>query len=214
MTEEKARITRPLDAVEIRILGSLMEKQQATPEYYPMTVNSLVAACNQKSNRDPVNEYSETEIRAALDRLQDSKLVWQILGSRVPRWEHNLDRLWQVTPQQKALLTVLFLRGPQTAGELRGRTDRLHPFANGEEVEQILRDLARESAPLVREQARRPGQKEARWVHLVGIEVPEEASMPDERRPSEPLLTRLERLEGEMENLAAELDRLRKRLGD
>ena len=214
MSDEKARITRLLDAVEIRILGSLMEKQQSTPEYYPMTVNSLVAACNQKSNRDPVNEYSETEIRAALDRLQDSKLVWQILGSRVARWEHNLDRLWQVSPQQKALLTVLFLRGAQTAGEMRGRTDRLHPFSNGEEVEQILRDLARESAPLVREQARRAGQKEARWVHLVGIEVPEEAPLADERKTAEPLLTRLERLEGQMETLAAELDRLRKRLGD
>lgn len=214
MTEDITRITRPLDTVEIRILGGLMEKQQATPEYYPMTVNSLVAACNQKSNREPVTEYTEPEVRAALDRLQDSKLVWQILGSRVPRWEHNLDRIWQISPQQKALLTVLFLRGPQTAGELRGRTDRLHAFANVDEVEQILRDLARESAPLVREQARRPGQKETRWAHLVGLEVPEEASVPEERRPSEPLLSRLERLEARVDELVIELSRLKERLGE
>lgn len=214
MTDEIARITRPLDAIEIRILGSLMEKQQATPEYYPMTVNAVVAACNQKSNREPVSEYPETEIRAALDRLQDSKLVWQILGSRVPRWEHNLDRLWQISPPQKALLTVLFLRGPQTAGEMRGRTDRLHPFASVDEVEQILRDLARESAPLVREQAKRPGHKETRWIHMVGIDLPEQAPVPEARPSAEPLLTRIERLENRVEELVAELSRLKERLGE
>lgn len=215
MTDEMARITRPLDAIEIRILGSLMEKQQATPEYYPLTVHSLLAASNQKSNREPVTEYAEEEIRAALNRLQDSKLVWQILGSRVARWEHNLDRLWQISPAQKALLTMLFLRGPQTPGELRGRTVRLHSFGSTEEVEQVLRDLARESAPLVREQARRPGQKETRWVHLVGMDVPEEAPAPQARWSSAaPLLSRIEHLEARVEELAAELSRLKERLGE
>src|SRR4051794_41385893 len=103
---------RELDAVELRVLGSLAEKQLSTPEYYPLTVNALVAACNQKSNREPVMELSENEVQRALDRLQDEKLVWKVMGGRAVRYDHNLDALWHIDRPAKALLTLLFLRGP------------------------------------------------------------------------------------------------------
>src|SRR5881628_1944101 len=128
--------SRELDAIEIRILGSLAEKQMATPEYYPLTLNALVAACNQKSNREPVMELGESEIQRTLDRLQDEKLVWKVLGGRAVRWDHNVDTTWQLDRATKAIVTLLFLRGPQTAGELRGRSDRLHAFDSVAEVEE------------------------------------------------------------------------------
>src|SRR5687767_3131882 len=124
----RQRLPRILDAAEIRILGSLMEKQLSTPEYYPLTLNALVAAANQKSNREPVLELNESELLRALDRLQDEKLVWKVLGGRAVRYDHNLDHVWHLDRKEKAILTLLFLRGPQTAGELRGRSDRLHQF--------------------------------------------------------------------------------------
>jgi uncharacterized protein YceH (UPF0502 family) len=154
---------RELDAIEVRILGSLAEKQMATPEYYPLTVNALVAACNQKSNREPVMEISEAEVQSALDRLQQEKLVWKVMGGRAVRWEHNLDATLQLDRPSKAALTLLLLRGPQTPGELRGRSDRLHAFDSIGAVEETLRRLD----PLVREIPRRPGQKESRWVQVL-----------------------------------------------
>src|SRR6266581_3267104 len=159
---------RELDAIELRILGSLMEKQLATPEYYPLTLNALVAACNQKSNREPVMELGEADIERALNRLQDEKLAWRVMGGRVVRFDHNLDALWHINRREKAVLTLLFLRGAQTAGEMRGRSDRLHTFESVAEVEQLLRDMAAQSEPLVRQLPRRPGQKEERWVHIAG----------------------------------------------
>src|SRR5438067_13613661 len=126
---------RELDAIELRVLGCLMEKQLATPEYYPLTLNALVAACNQKSNREPVMELSDDEIQRALDRLQEEKLVWKVMGGRAVRWEHNLDANLQLDRGGKAALTLLFLRGPQTAGEIRGRSDRLYAFESIAEVE-------------------------------------------------------------------------------
>src|SRR5437899_11726970 len=111
---------RELDAVEIRLLGSLAEKQMSTPEYYPLTLNALIAACNQKSNRAPVMEVTEAEVQRALDALQEEKLVWKVVGGRATRWEHNLDTALQLDLPSKAVLTLLFLRGPQTPGELRG----------------------------------------------------------------------------------------------
>src|SRR5712691_1070942 len=119
---------RELDPLEIRILGSLMEKQLATPEYYPLTLNALVAACNQKSNREPVMELGEADVERALNRLQDEKLAWRVMGGRAVRFDHNLDALWHINRREKAVLTLLFLRGAQTAGEMRGRSDRLHSF--------------------------------------------------------------------------------------
>src|SRR3954451_8493528 len=129
-SERKPRVlpARELDPIELRILGSLMEKQLSTPEYYPLTLNALVAACNQKSNREPVMELGESEVQRALDRLQDEKLVWRVVGGRAVRFDHNLDTVWHLKRTEKALLTLLFLRGPQTTGELRGRSDRLQTF--------------------------------------------------------------------------------------
>ena len=162
-----ARLPRPLDAAEIRVLGALLEKQQATPEYYPLTLHALVAACNQKSNRDPVLELPAVEVEAALDRLREHVLVWKKGFSRAEKWEQNVDRRWQLDASGKAVMTLLLLRGEQTPGELRGRSDRLHPFATTRDVEAALERLAAGPEPLVAELPRRPGQKETRWTHLV-----------------------------------------------
>lgn len=205
-SKQRPRIPRPLDAIEVRILGSLMEKQLATPEYYPLTLNALLAAANQKSNREPVTELGEDEIERALGRLQDERLVWRVMGGRAVRFDHNLDTVWHLTRREKALLTLLFLRGPQTAGELRGRSDRLHSFESVTEVEETLRDMAAHSEPLVRQLPRRPGQKEERWAQLAGGAVSEEA-LPSPEAPSahEPLSARVARLEEQVVALTTEL---------
>lgn len=214
----RPRIPRTLDAVELRVLGSLMEKQLSTPEYYPLTVNALVAACNQKSNREPVMELGENEIQRALDRLQDEKLVWKVLGGRAVRYDHNLDTVWHLQKGEKALLTLLFLRGPQTAGELRGRSDRLHSFDSVAEAEETLRDMSAHSEPLVKQLPRRPGQKEERWAHTVGGAIVESAheTPADEphRATSEPLSARVQRLEEQVAMLANELRELKAKLGE
>src|SRR5690349_19313812 len=147
--------SRELDAAETRVLGSLIEKQMATPEYYPLTLNALVAACNQKSNREPVMELGETDVQHALDRLQEEKLVWKVMGGRAVRWEQNLDASLQLDRPSKAVVALLFLRGPQTAGELRSRSDRLYAFESIAEVEDTLRRLDSIAVEL----PRRPGQK-------------------------------------------------------
>ncbi len=204
--------SRELDPTEIRVLGSLAEKQMATPEYYPLTLNALVAACNQKSNREPVMELSENDLQQALDRLQEEKLVWKVMGGRAVRWEHNLDSALQLDRPSKAILTLLLLRGSQTAGELRARSDRLHPFGNIGEVEETLRRLD----PLVREIPRRPGQKESRWVHLLaGVEAgPPASAAEDGRRYTEPLSARVQRLEEQIATLTDELRALKAKLGE
>src|SRR5690242_14083247 len=197
-SKSRPRLPRTLDPIEIRVLGSLMEKQLATPEYYPLTLNALVAACNQKSNREPVMELSEEEIERALDRLQDEKLVWRVMGGRAVRYDHNLDVLWHIDRREKALLTLLLLRGPQTPGELRGRSDRLHAFDSVAEVESLLQDMAQQHEPLVRELTRRPGQKESRWAQLAGgaVSIPEPEAAAEPAAPhGEPLSARVHRLE-------------------
>ncbi|HJQ37246.1 MAG TPA: YceH family protein [Thermoanaerobaculia bacterium] len=214
-SKHRPRIPRALDPVELRVLGSLMEKQLATPEYYPLTLNALVAACNQKSNREPVMELSESEVQRALDRLQDEKLVWRVMGGRAVRFDHNLDSVWHLDRREKALLTLLFLRGPQTAGELRGRSDRLHTFETVNEVEDLLREMAAHSEPLVKQLARRPGQKEERWAHLAGGAVIEEAGpAPEVETRGEPLSMRVQRLEDTVAQLANELRELKAKLGE
>jgi uncharacterized protein YceH (UPF0502 family) len=195
-----------------------MEKQLSTPEYYPLTLNALLAAANQKSNREPVMELGDAEIQRALDRLQDEKLVWKVLGGRAVRYDHNLDPVWHLNRKEKALLTLLFLRGPQTAGELRGRSDRLQQFDTVAEVEEVLRDMAAHSEPLVKQLPRRPGQKEERWAHLAGGAVVEDvfsaaAAEPSEPR-GEPLSARVLRLEEQVATLSAELRELKSKLGE
>lgn len=215
--KSRPRIPRTLDPVEIRILGSLMEKQLSTPEYYPLTMNALVAAANQKSNREPVMELGEQELSRALDRLQDEKLVWRVLGGRATRFDHNLDKVWNLNRSEKSLMALLFLRGPQTGGELRGRSDRLHQFDTVGEVEELLRDMASHSEPLVRQLPRRPGQKEERWAHTAGGAIVEEAfaepAAPESSR-GEPLSARVSRLEEQVAALNEALADLKAKLGE
>lgn len=216
--KQRPRIPRILDPVEIRVLGSLIEKQLSTPEYYPLTLNALVAACNQKSNREPVMELAEDDVQRGLARLQDERLAWRVLGGRAVRFDHNLDTVWHLRKEEKAVLCLLFLRGPQTAGELRGRSDRLHPFASVPEVEELLQDMAAHSEPLVRRLARRPGQKEERWAHTVGGAIAEPAVPAEADAPitaaGVPLSARVQALEEEVAVLKAELRELKAKLGE
>jgi uncharacterized protein YceH (UPF0502 family) len=206
---------RELDPIEIRVLGCLMEKQLATPEYYPLTINALIAACNQKSNREPVMEVGESEVQRALDRLQDEKLVWKVLSGRATRWDHNLDPTWHLDRPAKAVIALLFLRGPQTSGELRGRSDRLHAFEAIDDVEATLQRLGSGDDALVREQPRRPGQKESRWAQLLGGAIAEESAVDDAPAPAgEPLSVRVQRLEAQVVTLMSELRELKAKLGE
>jgi len=209
-----ARLPRPLDAVEVRVLGALLEKQQATPEYYPLTLHALVAACNQKSNRDPVMELPAADVEAALDRLREHVLVWKTGFSRAEKWEQNVERRWQLGAPAKAVMTLLFLRGEQTPGELRGRSDRLHPFATTGDVEAALEKLAAGPEPLVAELPRRPGQKETRWTHLVAGPVEGAGSPAPSPDPAASLASRVAALEKGLADVSRELSHLKKKLGE
>lgn len=162
--------TRKLDPVEIRVLGVLLEKEQATPDQYPLTTNAVIAGSNQKTNREPVTRLTETEVVEALDRLRREALVWRPESARAERWKHSLDRRWQLDPRAKALMTLLLLRGPQTAAELRTRSEKLYRFESVEQVEKTLQRLAEGYDALVCELPRRPGQRETRWMHLESAE--------------------------------------------
>jgi uncharacterized protein YceH (UPF0502 family) len=214
------RIPRQLDPMEIRVLGSLLEKEQTNPETVPMTINAILLACNQKTNREPVMQLTEDQVVTALDRMRQDVLVWRTEGARTERWQQSVVRRWGLDRAGKALMTLLLLRGPQTPGELRTRSERLHPFASLEEVEDALRRLAGMDEPLVRELPRRPGQKEIRWVHLVGELAPEpepqEVAEPPEALLATPrpgLSARVERLEELVERLATDLEALKSQLG-
>jgi uncharacterized protein YceH (UPF0502 family) len=157
-----------LSLLETRILGTLSEKERTVPDSYPLTLNALASGCNQKTSRDPVIEASDAEIQAGIDSLKGYSLVMESSGSRVSRYEHNLQRVLQVPSQSAALLTVLMLRGPQTAGELRIASERLHKFADISAVEAFLHELAeRPAGALVMELPRLPGARENRWAHLL-----------------------------------------------
>ena len=166
-----------LNAVEVRALGALIEKGITTPEYYPLTLNSLTAACNQKSNRDPVVSLEEKAVVRALEGLREKGLARQVSGvdMRVPKHYHLFDEKMCLTPPQVAALCVLLLRGPQTVGEIRGRSGRLYEFADLEEVERVLAELVeRSEGALVVQLARQPGRKESRYAHVLMGE-PEES---------------------------------------
>ncbi|MGH3589033.1 MAG: DUF480 domain-containing protein, partial [Pseudonocardia sp.] len=164
--------TRPqLSAVEQRVLGALLEKQRTVPASYPLTLNSLRTACNQSSSREPVTDYDDALLHATLKELRDRELVrpvWSGAGSRVVKFHQRLEEHLGIGEPALAVLTVLLLRGPQAAGELRTRTARLHSFDDRAEVEATLRELAELSEPLVVELERRPGQQDRRWAHLLG----------------------------------------------
>ena len=167
--------TKPLpvlDSEEIRVLGSLMEKAQTTPEYYPMTLNGLVAACNQKSSRNPVVNYDEQTVTLCLDRLKRKGLIATVTGgsSRVIKYRHTIALNYSFTPDNLAVLCLLFLRGPLTPGEINSNTGRLYEFDDLNEVNTVLEKLATAPVPYIKQLERQPGQKEARYIHLFGDE--------------------------------------------
>lgn len=160
-----------LSLLETRVLGVLAEKQRTVPDSYPLTLNSLVSGCNQKSSRDPVIEASDAEVLAALDALRGLALIVETSGGRAMRYGHNIERVLHIPSQSTALLTILMLRGPQTAGELRLNCERLHKFADISSVEAFLAELSeREAGALVVELPRQPGARENRWSHLLSGE--------------------------------------------
>ena len=199
------------DAVEIRVLGCLVEKQRTTPDVYPLSVNSLRLACNQTTNRDPVVEYDETTIRSALERL--SRKGWIRLasgaGSRAAKYRHLLDEAIGVGGPEISVLAVLMLRGPQTPGELKQRTERLHPFASLEDVDDVLSRLVERE--LVVHLERRPGQKEARYAQVLGggDELPPAAVVPAPRDGIEAPADRISALEQRVSHLEKALAALR-----
>ena len=163
-----------LTEVEVRALSALVEKQVTTPEYYPLTLNALVQACNQKSNRNPVVSFDEETVAQAMETLRGKNLVYVFYGStsRVPKYKHMMPEIFGLSPQELAIMCVLMLRGPQTPGELRGRSERLYDFSSLEEVEETLTLLSdKDPQPLVSRLPRHPGQKEIRYVHLLAGEV-------------------------------------------
>ena len=216
------KIPRPFDAIELRVLGSLLEKEQTTPEAYPLTVNALILACNQKTNRDPITDLTEGQVWDALERLRHETLVWRTEGARTERWQQSVSRRWGLDAAGKALMTLLLLRGPQTLGELRTRSERMHAFPSLEAVEAKLQSLAADEEPLVVELPRRPGQKEIRWMHRVGdpnaidltpaepARTVHEAPMPS----GPPLSQRVSDLEKAVADLAAALAELKAKLGE
>lgn len=160
-----------LSLIETRVLGVLAEKQRTVPDSYPLTLNSLVSGCNQKSSRDPVIEATEPEVQAALDSLRGLSLIVETSGGRAMRYGHNIERVLHIPSQSVALLTMLMLRGPQTAGELRINCERLHKFADISSVESFLAELAeRADGALVVELPRQSGARENRWMHLLSGE--------------------------------------------
>jgi hypothetical protein len=194
-----------LDAVELRVLGCLLEKERTTPDQYPLSLNALRLAANQSTNREPVVDYDEPTIRAALDRL--GNLGYTRLasgpGSRAAKFRHLLADALQLTPSQLALLCVLLLRGPQTAAELRTRSERLYPFSSVPDVEEALRGLAERE--LVARLPRRPGEREERWTQRLGAA--------GETEPT-PVRSETSSLEERIVQLEERVARLEERLGD
>ena len=162
-----------LNAAEARVLGSLIEKDITTPDYYPLSLNALINACNQKNNREPVTNFDEETVRLALRNLSEKRLAGPASGadSRVTKYEHRLQEAYNFTRPETAILCVLLLRGPQTPGELRGRTERMHRFEDLDEVLSGLQQLMRREPPLAKALGRRPGAKEIRYAHLLSGDV-------------------------------------------
>ncbi len=210
-----------LDAIEARILGCLIEKERTTPEYYPLTLNALLNACNQKSNRDPEMQLEEAAVVKGIDTLRLKGLAYlnHTAGGRVPKYAHQIEKFYTFSPQELGILCLLLLRGPQTAGELKSRAGRLCAFATPVEVETTLQELvARPGGPFVMKLARQPGQSASRYAHLLsgpvegGSAAPAPATL--EMAPTSPADTdRLAALEKEIAALRTELDHLKQQLG-
>ncbi|HWH40319.1 MAG TPA: YceH family protein [Usitatibacter sp.] len=214
-----------LSLLETRVLGVLVEKQHTVPDTYPLTLNALVSGANQKTARDPVIEATEGEVQAALDHLKGLSLVVESSGGRVMRYAHNVGKVLGVPPQSVALLAILFLRGPQTAGELRINSERLHRFGDILAVEGFLHELAeRPAGALVRELPRQAGARETRWAHLISGEPVVPASAPTASRGSSSveavgasemaaMRANVDRLEAEVADIREKLARVCRELG-
>lgn len=206
-----------LSEVETRVLGSLVEKQLTTPEYYPLTLNALLAACNQKTNRDPVVNYDEQTVEQALDSLREKNLVYVFYGSssRVPKYKHMLPSVYELDERETAVISVLMLRGAQTLGELNQRTNRLYEFSGLNEINETLEGLMRRDEPLVVKLERQIGQKEARYAHLLSGEIDIEAlTNLREASGGQTRNDRISELEREMENLRNEFNLFRQEFED
>ena len=203
-----------LNAVEVRVVGALVEKQMATPEYYPLTLNALVNACNQLTGREPVVSYDERTVARALESLREKQLVWQVAtaGGRVPKYEHRLSEKFSLAEQETAALAVLMLRGPQTVGEIKGRTGRMYEFAELSEVEMTLESLMIAEPPLVMRLPRQPGTKESRYAHLLSGEpnAAVEAAKVNVGEESGGIAC----LEEEVARLRSELDEVKRQLAE
>jgi uncharacterized protein len=203
-----------LNSVEVRVLGSLVEKEITTPEYYPLSLNALVNACNQKNNRDPVMQLDEDAVRQALHRLEDLGWAGAARGadSRVAKYEHRLQEAFNFTRGEIAIIDVLFLRGPQTLGELRSRTERMYRFEELNDVQTVLDRLMQRDPPLVKTLPRQAGAKEPRTTHLLSgdVELPETAPRPTVSSPAHPEESeRVLKLEEEVAALKEQVAELR-----
>lgn len=213
---EEPRPLPNLSAEEVRVLGSLIEKSKATPEYYPMTVNGLLAACNQKTSRKPVVSYDENTIITTLDSLRKKGLVSTVVGggSRVTKYKHNIAIQFPLVPAELAALCLLFLRGPLTAGEINSYSGRLYEFESLDEVQELLNKLASDEPPYVKLLPRMPGQKESRYVHLfaefdeAGYEATVAVGARADSSQIQALEERVQTLEEQLAALRSEFDKL------
>ncbi len=205
-----------LTPVEARIVGALMEKETTTPDYYPLSLNALINACNQKSNREPVMELDENIVRDALEALREKRLAGPTSSadSRVTKYEHRMQEVFNFTRGESALICVLLLRGPQTPGELRGRTERIHRFEELSDVQSTLQRLTQHTPPLVAILPRQPGTKEARYTHLFSGSVESVASAlpaaPVHESSSSNMDEEVRALRAEVDQLKREFDEFRR----
>jgi hypothetical protein len=207
-----------LDSVELRVLGALIEKSKTTPDYYPMTLNALTAACNQKTSRHPVVDYDEETVALALNSLKAQSLVSTAVGGSIRsiKYKHNFVTVFPLNDAELAIMCLLFLRGPQTPGELNTNSNRLHEFSSLDSVNEVLNTLRAGETPFVKELSKRPGQKEARFVHLLGdtsIENMEDL-LPDEpaRKHVSDIEARLALVEAELAEMKEVLAKITKEL--
>jgi uncharacterized protein YceH (UPF0502 family) len=206
-----------LNPAEARVLGALIEKDITTPDYYPLSLNALINACNQKNNREPVTNFDEETVRLALRNLSDKQLAGMARGAegRVAKYEHRLQEVYNFTRPETAILCVLLLRGPQTPGELRGRTERMHRFEDLDEVLSGLQQLMRREPPLAKALGRRPGTKEIRYAHLLSGDV--EAWEPPSETVSSGVTDENERvahLEAQVSALQSEVAELKQQMAE
>lgn len=205
-----------LNEIEVRVLGALLEKEITTPDYYPLSLNALINACNQKSNREPVMNLDEGAVREALDSLNGKGLAGPISSaeSRVTKYAHRLQEAFNFDRRETALLCVLFLRGPQTPGELRGRTERMYRFDGLEAVESALHRLIDREPPLVKKLPRLPGTKESRYAHLLAGEMEAEVELNAVSEAAGCETERIARLESEVAALQQEIADLKQQFTD